>query len=81
MLATIEIIIVKTGEYNKTFVLFSSFIFSFVKVKFLGIDYTLKFDQQSFEYSADLLKDYGLSQKVSAFKKNNPKIAQFFGIK
>jgi LEA14-like dessication related protein len=52
-----------------------------VKVKFLGIDYTLKFDQQSFEYSADLLKDYGLSSKVSTFKKNNPKIAQFLGIK
>jgi len=52
-----------------------------VRVKFLGIDYTLKFDQQSFEYSADLLKDYNLSEKVSAFKKNNPKIAQFLGIK
>lgn len=52
-----------------------------VKVKFLGLDYTLKFDQQSFEYSADLLRDYGLSSKVNTFKKNNPKLAQFLGIK
>lgn len=52
-----------------------------VKVKFLGVNYTLNFDKQSFEYSADLLKEYNLSGKVSAFKKNNPKIAQFLGIK
>jgi LEA14-like dessication related protein len=52
-----------------------------IKVQFLAVDYTLKFDQQSFEYSADLLKDYNLSGKVSKFKKNNPKIAQFLGIK
>ena len=52
-----------------------------VKVKFLKVDYTLNFDKQSFEYSADILKDYGLSKKVETFKKNNPKIAQFLGIK
>lgn len=52
-----------------------------VKVKFLKVDYTLNFDKQTFEYSADFLKDYGFSEKVSTFKKNNPKIAQFLGIK
>ena len=52
-----------------------------VKVRFLKVNYTLNFDEQSFEYSADFLKDYGLSEKVSNFKKNNPKIAQFLGIK
>lgn len=52
-----------------------------VKVRFLKVSYTLNFDEQSFEYSADFLKDYGLSEKVNTFKKNNPKIAQFLGIK
>jgi LEA14-like dessication related protein len=51
------------------------------KVKFLGVNYTFNFDKQSFEYSADLLKEYGLNEKVNTFKKNNPKIAQFLGIK
>jgi LEA14-like dessication related protein len=53
----------------------------FVKVKFLGINYTLKFDKQKFEYSADVLKDYGLSSKVNKFKQKNPALAKFFGIK
>lgn len=52
-----------------------------VKVKFLKVNYTFNFDKQTFEYSADFLKDYGLSEKVSTFKKNNPKIAQILGIK
>jgi len=53
----------------------------FVKVKFLGINYTIKFDQESFQYSADLLKDVGLNKPLDKFKKNNPKIAKFLGIK
>ena len=53
----------------------------FIKVKFLGINYTLKFDQESFQYSADLLKDVGLSKPLDKFKQNNPKIAKILGIK
>lgn len=53
----------------------------FVKVKFLGIDYTMKFNKEKFEYSSDLLKDVGLSKKVSQFKTKNPALAKFFGIK
>jgi LEA14-like dessication related protein len=53
----------------------------FVKVKFLGLDYTLKFDNEIFQYSADLLKDVGLSKQVNKFKQNNPALAKFFGIK
>lgn len=52
-----------------------------VKVKFLGINYTLNFNNETFQYSADLLKDVGLSQKVNKFKQNNPALAKFFGIK
>jgi LEA14-like dessication related protein len=53
----------------------------FLKVKFLGINYTLKFDQESFQYSADLLKDVGLSKPIDKFKQKNPEIAKFLGIK
>lgn len=53
----------------------------FVKVKFLGINHTLSFNKESFQYSADLLKDVGLSKQVSKFKENNPTIAKILGIK
>jgi len=53
----------------------------FVKVKFLGINYTINFNNESFQYSADLLKDIGLSKKVGSFKEKNPAIAKFLGIK
>lgn len=56
-------------------------VVGFIKVKFLGIKYTLKFDREKFEYSTDLLKDVGLSEKVSDFKTKNPTIAKFLGIK
>jgi len=53
----------------------------FVKVKFLGINYTLNFNNETFQYSVDLLKDVGLSKQVNKFKQNNPALAKFFGIK
>jgi LEA14-like dessication related protein len=56
-------------------------VVGFIKVKFLGINYTLKFNKEKFEYSTDLLKDIGLSKKVSDFKTKNPTLAKLFGIK
>jgi len=56
-------------------------VLGFLKVKFLGINYTLKFNKEKFEYSTDLLKEVGLSKKVSDFKRKNPALAKFFGIK
>ena len=53
----------------------------FVKVKFLGVNYTLNFNKETFQYSADLLRDLGLSKKVGSFKEKNPALAKFFGIK
>lgn len=53
----------------------------FIKVKFLGINYTIRFDQESFQYSADLLKDVGLDNKLDRFKQKNPAIAKILGIK
>ena len=53
----------------------------FVKVKFIGINYTLNFDNETFQYSSDLLRDLGLSKKVGSFKEKNPALAKFLGIK
>ena len=53
----------------------------FIKVKFLGINYTINFNNEKFQYSADLLRDVGLSKKVNDFKTKNPEIAKFLGIK
>jgi hypothetical protein len=41
----------------------------------------LNFNNETFQYSADLLKDVGLSKQVNKFKQNNPALAKFFGIK
>ena len=56
-------------------------VIGFVKVKFLGINYTIKFDNETFQYSSDLLRDLGLSKKVGSFKEKNPAIAKLLGIK
>jgi LEA14-like dessication related protein len=53
----------------------------FIKVKFIGINYTLNFTNDTFQYSSDLLRDLGLSKKVGSFKQKNPQIAKFLGIK
>lgn len=52
-----------------------------VKVKFMGVNSTITFDNQSFQYSADLLKEYNLAKPFDKFKQNNPKLAQLLGIK
>jgi len=53
----------------------------FVKVKFLGIKHTVIFNKEQFEYSSDLIREIGLDKKVSDFRKKNPAIAKFLGIK
>jgi len=53
----------------------------FIKVKFIGINYTLNFTNDTFQYSSDLLRDLGLSKKVGGFKEKNPALAKFLGIK
>lgn len=56
-------------------------VLGFIKVKFLGINHTLTFNKDKFEYSPDLLKEVGLSKKVNQFKLKNPALAKFLGIK
>jgi LEA14-like dessication related protein len=52
-----------------------------VKVKFIGINSTISFNQQSFQYSADILKEFNLAKPFDKFKLKNPKLAQLLGIK
>jgi len=40
----------------------------FVKVKFLGLNHTIKFNKDKFQYSADLLQEYGLSDSWQKLK-------------
>lgn len=52
-----------------------------VKVVFLGIPTTLKFDKESFTYSTDLLREYNLDSPFEKFKSKYPKLFGMFGIK
>lgn len=40
----------------------------FVKVKFIGLEHTLNFENQTFEYSSNLLKEYGLDDDLEKLK-------------
>ena len=52
-----------------------------LKVKFMGLNSSITFNQQSFQYSPDLLKDFHLSDAMDKFKQKNPKLAKLLGIK
>lgn len=40
----------------------------FVKVKFIGLQHTIKFDKEKIEYSSNLLKEYGLDDNWQNLK-------------
>jgi len=52
-----------------------------VKVNFIGLNSTISFNKQSFQYSADLLKEFNLAKPFEKFKEKNPKLASLLGIK
>ncbi|MEI7509974.1 MAG: hypothetical protein WCJ62_10980 [Flavobacterium sp.] len=52
-----------------------------MKVKFLGFNYTLNFDKEKFQYSADLLKSSGIDNALHNFSVNNPKLGSLLGLK
>ena len=52
-----------------------------VKVVFLGIPTTLKFDKQKFNYSTDLLAEYKLDKPFDKLKSKYPKIFGALGLK
>lgn len=52
-----------------------------VKVVFLGIPTTLKFDKKKFNYSTDLLSEYKLDKPFDKLKSKYPKIFGALGLK
>jgi LEA14-like dessication related protein len=52
-----------------------------VKVVFLGIPSTIKFDSQQITYSQDLIKDYKLDKGYDKLKQKYPKVFKALGIK
>jgi LEA14-like dessication related protein len=52
-----------------------------MKIKFIGINTTFYFNKQSFEYSADLLKEYGLDKTLKNLAIKFPKLGKALGIK
>jgi LEA14-like dessication related protein len=56
-------------------------IAGYVKVKFLGIPSTIKFDKQEINYSQDLIADYKLDKGYDKLKQKYPKVFSALGIK
>lgn len=52
-----------------------------MRIKFLGINTTLNFDKENFEYSSDLLKDYGIDKPLHNLAVKYPKLGSALGIK
>jgi hypothetical protein len=52
-----------------------------VKVVFLGIPSTIKFDKQQITYSQDLLADFKLDKGFDKLKQKYPKVFSALGIK
>lgn len=52
-----------------------------IKIKFLGISTTINLDKENFEYSADLLKEYGIDKPLHNLAVKYPKLGSALGIK
>lgn len=53
----------------------------FIKIKFLGIPSTIKFDSEQINYSPDLLSEYKLDKGYDKLKEKYPKVFTALGIK
>jgi LEA14-like dessication related protein len=51
-----------------------------VKVNFMGINHTVAFNKEKFNYSTNLLAEYGLKEKTDKLKQKYSKIFSAFGI-
>ena len=52
-----------------------------IKIVFLGIPTTLKFDKEKFNYSADIIEEYKLGDTYEKLKSKYSKVFSFLGIK
>jgi hypothetical protein len=51
-----------------------------IRIVFLGIPTSLKFDRQKFNYSVDILKEYNLSNSYERLKLKYPKVFSLLGV-
>jgi LEA14-like dessication related protein len=52
-----------------------------MKINFMGINSTITFDKETFNYSSDLITEYGFGDKYQRFKEKYAKIFGALGIK
>lgn len=52
-----------------------------MKINFMGIDSTITFDKEKFNYSSDLISEYGFGDKYQKLKEKYAKIFGALGIK
>jgi LEA14-like dessication related protein len=52
-----------------------------VKITFIGLNSTINFNKEKFNYSADLIKDIGLAEKYDGLKQKYSKVFSILGIK
>lgn len=52
-----------------------------VKINFIGINSTIVFNKEKFNYSTDLITEYGFAEKYDKLKDKYPKIFGLLGIK
>lgn len=52
-----------------------------IKINFMGFDSTVEFNKEKFNYSADLISEYGFGDKYDKLKDKYPKIFSILGIK
>ena len=56
-------------------------IVGFIKIQFLGIPSTIKFDSEKINYSPDLLAEYKLDKGYDKLKEKYPKVFTALGVK
>jgi len=52
-----------------------------VKIVFMNVNSTIKFNKEKFNYSTDLISEYGFGEKYQKFKDKYSKVFQALGIK
>lgn len=52
-----------------------------IKIKFMGVNSTVSFNKEKFNYSNDLITEYGFGESYDKLKQKYPKIFSFLGIK
>ena len=52
-----------------------------LKINFMNVNSTIRFNKEEFTYSNDLIQEYGLNEKYNNLKNKYPKVFSLLGIK